>query len=313
MNSEPRNSHPSLTPSELAALLGPAVMPAVEPLQANVPEARWTKFADGFARSLTSRLRSLIRAAVRVTPSASLTLTAEAAITTHGTRSIVSVWQPHGSLEPLATVLSPPLVATFVDRLLGGRSAPNCEPPDQHRPLTEVDHRLAARLTDAVRLSVIEQSEPGSTWELTELPHATSFADAWLPDCSLLRLSFELQFVQGGGSLDLLLPLEVADVLADEPLADSVPPTPFQPQPLESRSSTSSRRSTVVAQFAPTSLSGNDLQSLAVGDVLLLDSSTDQSLRVLVDGRLRFHAVAGTIDGHKAIRLTPAATTTSAQ
>ena len=306
MNSEPRNTHPSLTPSELAALLGPAVMPTAELLpQANMPEARWTTFADGFARSLTSRLRSLIRAAVRVTPNASLTLTAEAAITTHGTRSIVSVWQPHGSLEPLATVLSPLLVATFVDRLLGGRSTPNCEPPDQHRPLTEVDHRLAARLTDAVRLSVIEQSAPGSTWELTELPHATSFADARLPDCSLLRLSFELQFVQGGGSLDLLLPLDVADVLADEPLADAVPPIPFQPQPLES-SSTSSRRSTVVAQFAPTSLTGNDLQSLTVGDVLLLDSATDQSLRVLVDGRLRFHASAGTIDGHKAIRLTAA-------
>lgn len=305
MNSEPRNSHPSLTPSELAALLGPAVIPAVEPLQANATEARWTAFADGFARSLTSRLRSLIRAAVRVTPNASLTLSAETAITTHGTRSIVSVWQPHGSLEPLATVLSPPLVATFVDRLLGGRSTPNCEPPDQHRPLTEVDHRLAARLTDAIRLSVIEQSAPGSTWELTELPHATSFADAWLPDCSLLRLSFELQFVQGGGSLDLLLPLEVADVFADEPLTDSEPPIPFQPQPLES-SSTSSRRSTVVAQFAPTSLSSNDLQSLSVGDVLLLDSATDQSLRVLVDGRLRFHAAAGTIDGRKAIRVTTA-------
>ncbi len=287
-------------------MLGPAVVPSAEvPPQVNVPEARWTTFADGFSRSLTSRLRSLIRAAVRVTPNASLTLTAETAITTHGTRSIVSVWQPHGSLEPLATVLSPPLVATFVDRLLGGRSTPNCEPPDQHRPLTEVDHRLAARLTDAVRLSVIEQSAPGSTWELTELLHATSFADAWLPDCSLLRLSFELQFVQGGGSLELLLPAEFADVFADEPLADSVPPTPFQPQPPES-SSTSSRRSSVVAQFAPTSLSGNDLQSLAVGDVLLLGSARDQSLRVLVDGRLRFHAAAGTIDGHKAVRLTTA-------
>ncbi len=307
MNSEPRNTHPSLTPSELAALLGPVVTPTAEPPpQTNVPEARWTKFADGFARSLTARLRSLIRAAVRVTPHVSVTLTAEASITSHETRSIVSVWQTRGSLEPLATVLSPPLVATFVDRLLGGRCTPNCEPPDLHRLLTDVDHRLVARLTEAVRLSVIEQVAPGSNWELTELPHATSFADAWLPDCSLLRLSFELQFVQGGGSLDLLLPLEVADVLADEPLADSLPPTPFPPRPLESNS-TSARRSTVVAQFAPTSLSDDDLQSLAVGDVLLLDSATDQSLRVLLDGRLRFHAAAGTIDGHKAIRLTTAA------
>lgn len=305
MNSEPRNSHPSLTPSELAALLGPAVIPALEPPPAIVPETRWTAFTDRFTRSLTSRLRSLIRAAVRVTSHGCLTLTAEAAMTSHETRSIVSVWQPNGSLEPLAILLSPPLVATFVDRLLGERSASNCEPPDQNRPLTDVDLRLAARLTEAIRLSVIEQSVTDNSLEMKELSHATSFTDAWLPDCSLLRLSFELRFVQGGGSFDLLLPLDIADVLADEPLADAVPSTPFSSQPLESNSK-SARRSTVVAQFTPTSLSGDDLQSLAVGDVLLLDSDSDQPLRVLVDGRLRFRAAAGTIDGHKAIRLATA-------
>ena len=305
MNSEPRNSHPSLTPSELAALLGPAAIPALESPQANAPDLCWTAFADRFARSLTTRLRSLIRAAVRVTFFGNFAPTAEAAMVSHGTRSIVSVWQPNGFLEPLAIVLSPPLVATFVDRLLGERSAPNCEALDQNRPLTDVDHRLAARLTDAVRLCVIEQAATDNTLEMEELSHATSFADAWLPDCSLLRLSFELRFVQGGGSLDLLLPLDIADALADKPLADSGTHTPFPPQPRESNSALA-RRSTVVAQFAPTSLTGNDLQSLAVGDVLLLDSDTDQSLRVLVDDRLRFHATAGTLDGHKAIRLTRA-------
>ncbi|MFM9964661.1 MAG: FliM/FliN family flagellar motor switch protein [Planctomycetaceae bacterium] len=294
----------TLTPSELAALLGPQVPLSVEPPQAKLPGTRWTAFAEGFARSLTTRLRSLIRAAVRVTPLGSLTLTADDAVTSHETRSVVSLWQPPDSVEPLAIVLSPPLVATFVDRLLGGRSTPNCEPLDQHRPLTDVDHRLAARLTDAIRLSVIEQAATDSPWKLTELSHATSLADAWLSDCMLLRLSFEFRFVQGGGSLDLLLPLEIAEVFADRSLEVTVPPQPFQPQTRESNS-TPARRSSVVAQFAPTSLSANDLQSLAVGDVLLLDSVTDSPLRVLVDGQLRFHAAAGSIDGHKAIRLVP--------
>lgn len=308
MNSEPRNSPPSLTPSELAALLGPRVMPAVEPPPASLPDARWTTFADGFARSLTSRLRSLIRVAVRVTPHGNLTLTADEAWKSHGTCSVVSVWQPSNSVEPLAFVLSPALVATFVDRLLGGRSAPNCEPADQNRPLTDVDYRLAARLTDTIRQSVTEQSTTDGVLKLTEHSGSSTFTDAWLPDCSLLRLSFELRFAQGGGSLDLLLPLEVADVLADESLidTDSMLAPPFQPQPLESNSIPSRLRS-IVAQFAPTSLSNNELQSLAVGDVLLLDSGTDSSLRVLVDGRLRFHAAAGTVDSHKAIRLTTSA------
>ncbi len=307
MNSEPQNSRPTLTPSELATLLGPRVTPTIEPPPASLPDipARWTTFADGFARELTSRLRSLIRAAVRVTPHGSLTLTADAAMKALGTRSVVSLWQPSNSVEPLAFVLSPPLVATFVDRLLGGRSAPSCEPLDQNRPLTDVDHRLAARLSSAIHLSMAEQATPDNALELTELSDATSFADAWLQDCTLLRLSFELQFTQGGGSLDLLLPLEVAEVLADEPLAEVTSAIPVHSQSLES-SSRSSKSSSIIAQFAPTSLTSHDLQSLAVGDVLLLDSATDSSLRVLVDGRLRFHAAAGTIEGRKAVRLTTA-------
>lgn len=291
----------TLTPSELAALLGPQVTAIIEPPQTHSSETRWNTFADGFARSLTSRLRSLIRAAVRVTPHGSVTTTADAAATSHETRSVVTLWQPSGSVEPVAVVLSPSLVATFVDRLLGGRSVPNGEPSDLHRPLTDVDHRLAARLVDAAHLSLLEQTTTDRSVELTPLPRETTLPDAWLPDCSLLRLSFDLRFVQGGGSLDLLLPLEVAEGFADEPLAD-VPVIPFQPQPSES--SSTSQRSTVVAELAAISLSTDELKSLAVGDVLLLDAAADPSLRVLVDGRLRFHATAGTIDGHKAIRLT---------
>jgi len=305
MNSEPRNSHFSLTPSELAALLGPRVTPTVEPTTTNLPDARWSKFSDGFARSLTSRLRSMIRAAVRVTPHGSLTLTAETAMSSHETRSAINVWQPDNSQEPVAIVLSPPLVTTFVDRLLGGRSALNPDPSDQNRPLTDVDHRLAGRLIDAIRQSVREQCATGSSWESNQLSHATSMTDAWLPDCLLLGLSFELQFVQGGGTLDLLLPLDVAEDFADKPLNETDSSSPFLSQPLKSNP-TLPRSSTVVAQFETTSVSNLDLKSLTVGDVLLLDSIADPSLRVLVDGQLRFHASAGTIDGHKAIRLTTA-------
>lgn len=305
MNSEPRNSHFSLTPSELATLLGPRVTLAVEPTTTNLPDARWSKFSDGFARSLTSRLRSMIRAAVRVTPHGSLKLTAKTAMSSHETRSVINVWQPNDSLEPVAIVLSPSLVTTFVDRLLGGRSALNSELSDRNRPLTDVDHRLAARLTDAIRQSVIEQCATGRSWESNPLSHASSISDAWLPDCLLLGLSFELQFVQGGGTLDLLLPLDVAEDFADEPLDETNPLSPLLLHPLKSNSPLP-QQSAVVAQFATTSVSNADLKSLTVGDVLLLDSQADPSLRVLVDGQLRFQAAAGTIDGHKAIRLTAA-------
>lgn len=307
MKSETRNSkpeaqlhHAALTPSELAALLGPCAAHVVEPVPV-VPEAsasRWTSFADEFARSLTARLRPLIRAAVRVTFSGSDTVTAEALTTSSETREVVSLWQSARSIEPLAVMLSVPLVATFVDRLLGGRSAPICDEADLHRPLTEVDQRFASRLSDAVRSSVSEQVE------LTELSnHADSLAEAWFPDCSLLRLSFDLRFVQGGGTLDLLLPIELAESLADPPeVTDSTRTLPSQK--IAEASNGMSRRSLVVAHLSQTSLPRTELRSLAIGDVVLMPTDADQSVRVLVDGQPRFDGIAGTIEGHKAIRLT---------
>lgn len=305
MNSEPRTfksessaPHLAITPSELAALLGSADSRMVEPPRITASVPRWTKFSDGLARSLMSRLRPLLRAAVRVTSHGSGLLPAESVIASRGADSVVNLWQPDLSLEPAAVMLSPALIATFVDRILGGGSAPLTEPTEAPRSLTDVDHRLAARLTEAVRASVCEQAVNGCSIELTVLSHATSFVDAWLSDCSLLRLSFELRFVQGGGTFDLLLPREVAERVADAPDDFSPPESPNRALP------TAQQRSTLVAQFPTTSLSEIDVAKLAIGDVLLLDSTSNSSLNVFVDGRLQFHAVGGTLAGQKALRLT---------
>ncbi len=308
MNSEHRHFNAVLTPSELAALLGPCAAQVIEsaPVVAETSISRWTLFADEFARRLTGRLSPLIRAAVRVTFNGSRTLTAETLTASQEGREVVSLWQSERSIEPLAVVLSVPLVATFVDRLLGGRSAPNCDETDLHRPLTEVDYRLASRLSDAVARSISASTEMTSPLELVESPGSgNSVGEAWLSDSSLLRLSFELRFVQGGGSLDLLLPIEMTEALADGPKVADSSKMRIDQMSAECRS-VPPQRSVVVAQLNQTPLSRNDLRSLAVGDVLLMPENLDQSVRVLVDGRPEFEGIAGAIGGHKAIRLTKA-------
>lgn len=298
----------TLTPSELAALLGPCAAPIAEPIPC-VPEStafRWASFAEDFARRLTARLRPLIRAAARVSFRDGRTLTVESFGVAHDAASVVRFWQSSRSIEPLAVLLSVPLVATFVNRLLGGRLTSSSDEVELHRPLTEVDTRLASRLIDAVRECVSESVATRETLDLSDVQTAAlSFAEAWLPDSSVVRLTFELRFVQGGGSLDLLLPLEIAETFADPPSAgDSLAASTVSPS--SARPANPSKRTTVVAQLAPTSLSRDGLQSLAVGDVLLTGLATDPSLRVFLDGEPRFRAIAGTIEGHKAVRLTTA-------
>ncbi len=294
----------SLSPSELAALLGPALheQPALV-VSARTETARWQRFADEFARTLTARLRPLVRAAVRVQPSGGQALTAEAAGSAIDSRALVRFWQANLSLEPLAVVLSQPLVATFVDRLLGGRSAPSVEEPPEHRPLTDVDQQLATRLTDVVRQSVVEHATTEVSVELSELsPGEMSFAEAWLPNSWLQRLSFDLRFVQGGGTIDLLLPREVAEAFAAES-ADAAVPQIAQPGDVTPIAASPQRCSTIVARLAPLTLSNSDLAKLSVGDVILTETAPGQAFEVLIDGLPRFSALAGTLNGHKAIRL----------
>lgn len=315
MKSETRNPnqetsplYAALTPSEVAALLGPCVIHAGEKgsVAVEVCTSRWNSFAEDFTRRLTARLRPLIRAAVRVTFSSSSTLTAENLTASTASGEVVSLWQSGRSLEPLAIILSVPLVASFVDRLLGGRSAPNCDELELHRPLTEVDQRLASRLNEAVCRSMSEAVELKSPLELTELPDsANSLFEAWLSDCPLVRLTFDLQFVQGGGALDLLLPSEIAESLMDQLKAAESKNPSIDRVRIESPIA-SPPRSLVVAQLSQTSVSKNDLQSLAVGDVLLMPSPLDQSVQVFVDGHRKFSGIAGISDGRKAIRLTKA-------
>lgn len=304
--SETQTRHPALSPAELSALLGPCMPQTIEPV-VNVSvtcASQWTAFAEAIAQDLTARLRPLIRAAVRVTFLDSRTLTAETLAAGSENRDVARFWQSTHSVEPIAVVLSAPLVATFVDRLLGGHSTPTADESHLHRPLTEVDQRFASRLSDAVRQSVNNQDKIEPPLELTELSgHSNSLVEAWLPDSSLLQLSFDLRFVQGGGSLDLLIPMEIADSLADqaEVLEVAVESSPSVTAEMPNRTA---RRSTVAARLGQTALSQSDLQSLAVGDVLLMPTIADQTVQVLVDGQPQFEGIAGTIEGHKAIRLT---------
>jgi flagellar motor switch protein FliM len=297
--SEIRNLSSALTPSELAALLGPCRADVIETPRTEAASTTtcWNGFAETFSRQLTTRLRTLLRAAVRVTFSGSQTLTAEALTTSEGPRTLVTLWQSDRSLEPVALSFSIPLVATFVDRLLGGHSAPNSGDADLHRPLTEVDHQLASRLMDAVRCSLGDPSESTSSLALTQLPRTSnSSTDAWFPDSSLVSLSFDLRLVQGGGTLELWLPIEVANTIVDVSEPRSTIETP----------DVASKRSLVVAQLGQALLSRHHLQSLAIGDILMMQARADQPVRLLVDGQLKFDGVAGRLAGHKAIQLTKA-------
>lgn len=306
----------NLSPSELESLLGPQglsqVYQHVPPRTSADDFSQWTPFAEEFARVLTARLRPLVKAASRVLPVRRKSQTADAVMANHDARSVVGFWQCGSSHEPLSIILSPPLVTTFVDRLLGGRSGSSFDEPHESRPLTEIDHRFAARLVDAARQCLVEASVVGSSsgpFEVRELPaQTTSFEEAWLSDCALLQLSFELRFVQGGGSLDLLIPQDVAASFATAKPSDSPQVQsrevhiPVCDQ-FQTRVGKPPQKTSVVAKLASLTMPAADLKSLAIGDVLVTEVTPEDPLEVRIGESAWLRADSGCLDGHRALRI----------
>ncbi len=296
----------ALSPSELMALLGPNA-PLIEESGHSVQRdsSQWTQFAEAFSVEMAARLRPLVKAATRMQPIGCRLLTAEATIPQIDRKSVVRFWQSSGSAEPVAIVLSPQIVATFVDRMLGGRLASSVEDPAELRPLTEIDHRLVARLIEAVRICFIERTQALSQtpFELNEFDaQAMSLEDAWMPDCSLVQMSFELRFVQGGGTIDLLIPEEVAERIADAPISENLPSDCDQTSLTESMVHASSEAS-LVAQLVSMRLPKPEIESLSVGDVLLTDLEHGKPVPLLINGKMSGHGTPGTVGLRKGVRL----------
>lgn len=296
-----------LSPSELAALLGHVL--SVEDRELQIPasslvtdSATWQFFVEEFARALTAKLRTLVRAAVRVQPGECRQLLAAEALRVRDNHGVVSVWQASPSLESVAVELSASLVATFVDRLLGGHSPPPLDESVECRPLTDVDQRLADRLIEAARQSLFEVPHEPRLVLGGSNQTASNLLDAWMPDLPLLHASFEIRFVQGGGTLDWWLPWDLAQTFARPTNTDRAGQT-SEPTHAELALQTPIPRSTLVARLAETSLSASDWHSLAVGDVLLTGATPGQPLDIVIDGRLSFTAQAGSQNGQKAARL----------
>ncbi len=294
----------ALTPAELATLLGPQSANKVK--IASVPITvtnRWDGFSDRFAKLLTARLRPIVRAAARVQPSGAVLLKAEVIQKAIGQPEISEVWQTQQSDEPLAMKLSLPLVAGFVDRLLGGGSESIADPAAELRSLSETDRQLASRLSDAIRQSFVEAIQSKNDAESCRLDRiSTALSEAWLSDCELVRLTFDVRFVQGAGSFDLLLSVDLAESLADQ-LTVAEKKQRYESESDRLRLTDWAKASRVTVRLAQTSLSPGDLNNLAIGDVLLTEADAGQPCEVLIDDRVTFLAEAGQLDGQKAARL----------
>jgi len=191
-----------------------------------------------------------------------------------------------GGLVWLSMELS--LTRSLLDRLLGGQLAPYCGPC---RALTELETQLALRIAEACREAVQaawpELRLSAASPEASPSPHR-NVTDA------VARGDFEIRSGALTGNLALTIPWRrVLDICCAQAsgAADS-PNAEFGPS-----------GAVVSAIVARATIPQEDLNRLEVGDLIPVNQVHDQLVQVVVDGRVRFLARPGEIEGRRAIRI----------
>ena len=264
---------------------------------------------EGFGRNYGASLSALLRTVVEVKLTSVDQLTYSEFVFSLENPTCFNLISANPLEGSLILDINPSLLFPLIDRLLGGGvdgSVPG------RRPLTEIELRLVSRITD------LFLSELRSAWEnviplnleVTNVESNPQLVQIVPPNEVVVLVSFEITVGQTRGMMNLCIPFNSIERIANKLTANSwvafskKPSTPESIQNLSDRISDSPLE--VVVEMAESNISTNDLLSLRVGDIINTEKDIHRPLIVAVEGEQKFYATPGAYKGHKAVQITKA-------
>lgn len=203
--------------------------------------------------------------------------------------------------------LNPSIIFPIVDRLLGGGRAPTQSVP--RRPLTEIELRLVARITDKVidGLRTAWSNVCELRLKVTQVESNPQLVQIVPPNEVIVLISFEITMGEMRGIMNLCIPFNTIEPLAGK-LSSNTWSTYTQKQPdrrqtLNLETGVAQAGVDVVVVLAETKLTAGEVMHLEVGDVIVTEKDRHAPLEVCVEGRPKFEASPGLLKGHKAVRV----------
>ena len=200
--------------------------------------------------------------------------------------------------SPLALDLSPSVLYPMLDCLLGGGKQP-CAIPD--RPPTELEQRLAARITDMLLDELRDAWETLLAVNLTidRMESNAQRVRMVSPSDPVIVLIFRTRVAEQSGDFTLCLPTRAIRKMVDKLVCGEYGSADPDERPGEQ----AVKSAELVVRVATEPLSAADWSQLKVGDVIMTDIAADGVVDVLIDGEVRFSGRPGAIDGHRAVEL----------
>jgi flagellar motor switch protein FliM len=262
---------------------------------------------EGFGRNFGAALSALLRTIVEVKLTSVDQLTYSEFVFSLENPTCFNLINAPPLEGQLILDINPSILFPIIDRLLGGSAT---APPPSRRPLTEIELRLVARIT---QLFLREMTH---AWDgvLDLQPHVDRVESnpqlvQIIPANEVVVLiSFELTIGETRGMLNLCIPFNSIERISGKLTANSWvsygkrPATPESVQLLSDRLADAPLE--VVVELAATHITTLDMLALRVGDLIASEKDVREPLVVYVEGKPKFYAAPGQYKGRKAIQVT---------
>ena len=205
--------------------------------------------------------------------------------------------------------LNPCIVFPIVDRLLGGSRETQNDGPVQ-RPLTQIEVRLATRVTDLILQAL------SNSWadicdlqlKVVQIESNPQLVQIVPPNEVVVLISFEITFGESRGILNLCIPFNTIESKASKLTSTSWGSHEKRElddgQKLNLNASLSMANVELEVEIAETELSTADVMNLEVGDIIMTEAPAELGAAIKISGRPMFRGMPGVYRGKKAIRIT---------
>jgi flagellar motor switch protein FliM len=261
---------------------------------------------EGFGRNFAAKLSALLRSIVEVKLTSVDQLTYSEFVFSLENPTCFNLLRAEPLEGHLILDINPAILYPIIDRLLGGGKEAG---PVARRPLTEIELRLVAKITNLFldELHHAWENVVDLTLAVDRVESNPQLAQIVPPNEVVVLISFEITIQEVRGMMNLCIPFNSIERIGNKLSANNwvsygrknVSPETVQQIGRNLRGSAVQ----LVVQLAETRITAADLLALRVGDIITTDKDVRTPLGVSVQGVLKYHAQAGAYKGRKAIRI----------
>ncbi|WP_417380398.1 flagellar motor switch protein FliM [Gimesia sp.] len=203
--------------------------------------------------------------------------------------------------------ISPSIIFPIIDRLLGGDG--NSHGAYPNRALTEIEIRLVSRITGLAIEGIESAWSNLCEWKLrvSQVESNPQLVQIVPPNEVIVLISFEVTMGETRGIINLCIPFNTIEPLSNKLTSDTwsayKKKSPDLRQQLNLEASVSKSKIAMRVELDNSKLTAGEVLNLAVGDVIMCNKGSAQSLTVELEGSPVFTAFPGVYKGHKAISI----------